>query len=209
MKYTIHQHSKQVIILTEKLIIDVRTREEYYQNHIKDALNIPLHDLHFYHSFLQNKQICVYCNSGTRAEIAHRWLTKENITVEVLPGNWQKDYPRIKNTIISAVNYLEINPDKKEEFQQHMKQLCQKTNEVEGFLGSKLLKISGNSAIGSFLPHQTNIEFTPDRYIIITYWKDKESHNKSHHLKFFKEIYDKLPEYSTQMPYEEFYEILK
>ena len=123
MKYTIHQHSKQVIILTEKLIIDVRTREEYYQNHIKDALNIPLHDLHFYHSFLQNKQICVYCNSGTRAEIAHRWLTKENITVEVLPGNWQKDYPRIKNTIISAVNYLEINPDKKEEYQELLDKL--------------------------------------------------------------------------------------
>ena len=40
MRHTIHQYSKKVIILTEKLIIDVRTREEYYQNHIKDALNI-------------------------------------------------------------------------------------------------------------------------------------------------------------------------
>jgi len=61
----------------------------------------------------------------------------------------------------------------------------------------------------SFLPTDSELDFEPEKYIIITYWRDKESHNNSHNLVFFKEIYNKLPDYSTKMPYEEFYEILK
>ncbi len=72
------------------------------------------------------------------------------------------------------------------------------------------MKISGASGIGSFIKSDLkNIDFKPIKYIIITYWKDKESHEKSHKLGFFKEIYDKLPVYSTKIPYEEFYNVLK
>jgi rhodanese-related sulfurtransferase/quinol monooxygenase YgiN len=194
----------------EKLIIDVRTREEFVQDHIEGALNIPVHDLEFFLDFLQNKQIFVYCNSGVRANLAKKRLAKDHVNVELLAGDWFADYPRIRRSIISAVNYLEIHPDKEDEFQNHIKALCQKTNEINGFLGSKLLKISGVSGIGGFLPADlSRIDVIPHKYIIITYWKDKQSHDNSHKLKFFKEIYTKLPSYSTQMPYEEFYEILK
>ena len=194
----------------QKLIIDVRTREEYVQDHIEGALNIPVPDLDFYLDFLKDKTITIYCNSGVRAKLAKKRLTKEHIKADLLAGDWITDYPRIKHSIISAINYLEIHPDKEIQFQNHIKELCQKTNEINGFLGSKLLKISGISGIGSFLPADlTSMDVTPHKYIIITYWKDKQSHDNSHKLKFFKKIYDTLPSYSIQMPYEEFYEVLK
>ena len=196
--------------MTEKIIIDVRTREEYVKNHIKGALNIALHDLEFNYDFLKNKKVYIYCNSGVRAKIAKKWLRKAHIDSEVLKGNWEKDYSREKRGIISAINYLEIQPSKEKELQENIKILCQKTNEIDGFLGSKLLHISGISGVGSFLPNDlANTKFKPDKYIIITYWRDKEAHNKSHNLKFFKNIYDKLLDYSSKTPYEEFYEILK
>lgn len=196
--------------LSNDMIIDVRTREEYYKNHIKGSINIALHDLKFYSDFLKDKKVQVYCNSGARANIANKWLRRENIDSQVLKGNWEKDYSRVKNSIISAVNYIEIIPGQETNFQKNIKELCQKTNEVKGFLGSKLLKISGISGIGSYLEKDlTNVEIKPEKYIIITYWKDKRSHEESHKLKFFKEIYDKLPEYSSKTPYEEFYEVLK
>lgn len=152
----------------------------------------------------------MYCNSGVRAKLAKKRLTKEHIKADLLPFDWNTDYPRIKHSIMSAVNYLEIHPDKENEFQDNIKQLCQKTNEIDGFLGSKLFRISGISGVGSFLATDlTRLDVKPHKYIIITYWKDKQSHDNSHKLKFFKKIYDTLPSYSVRMPYEEFYEILK
>ncbi len=194
----------------EELIIDVRTREEYAREHIDKAININLHDFEFYIDFLKDKKAKVYCNTGTRAGIAKKILEKEKIDVEILKGDLYKDYKWIKRGIISAVNYLEVKPEKEEKFQENIKKLCQKTNEVKGFLGSKLLRSSGVSGIGSFIKSDLKeTDFKPLKYIIITYWTDKESHEKSHELEFFKEIYDKLPEYSTRIPYEEFYNILK
>lgn len=193
-----------------KLIIDVRTREEYIQDHIQGALNIPVHDLEFYLEFLKDKTVLVYCNTGIRANLAKKILTKEHVSADVLPGDWDAEYHHVQRSIISAVNYLEIHPDKEAEFQANIKQLCQKTNEIDGFLGSKLLRISGISGIGSFLAADlTKVDVIPHKYIIITFWTDKAAHDKSHTLEFFQELYDTLPSFSTQMPYEEFYDILK
>lgn len=196
--------------MNEEIILDVRTREEFAKDHIKGALNIALHDLEFHHGFLKNKKVFVYCNSGVRARLAKKWLQIADIDVDVLVGDWEKDYPREKQGFISAVNFIEVKPGEEKKFQEAMKTLCQKTNEIEGFLGSKLFHLSGVSGVGSFLPHDIeNIPFTPDKYIIVTYWRDKKAHNKSHSLHFFKDIYDQLPKYCSKMPFEEFYEILK
>jgi len=163
------------------MIIDVRTREEYYKDHIEGALNISLHDLKFYFDFLKDKKIFTYCNTGIRSEIAKKLLREEKIDADVLKGDWEKEYNRIKNEIIAAVNYIEINPGQEMDFQKNIKDLCQKTNEVEGFLGSKLLKISGISGIGSYLDKDlTDVKVKPEKYIIITYWKDKKIHEKAH-----------------------------
>ena len=72
-------------MMTEKIIIDVRTREEYVKDHIKGALNIPLHDLEFNHDFLKDKQVSIYCNSGVRAKIAKKWL-KMSILMQMSSG---------------------------------------------------------------------------------------------------------------------------
>ena len=39
------------------LIVDVRSREEYYKSHVKGALNIPLFDLEFCIDFLRDKDV--------------------------------------------------------------------------------------------------------------------------------------------------------
>ena len=49
----------------------------------------------------------------------------------------------------------------------------------------------------------------PKKYIILTYWTSKDVHERSHALPDFYDRYTKLPKYLVQMPYEEFYEILK
>ncbi len=136
--------------MIEKIVIDVRTREEYVKNHIEGALNIALHNLEFNIDFLRDKKVYVYCNSGIRANIAKKWLRTKHIDAYVLKGDWEKDYKREKRGIICAVNYLEIQPEKEKELQDNLKILCQKTNEVDGFLGSKLLCISVVSSVGSF-----------------------------------------------------------
>lgn len=195
--------------MKNELIVDVRTREEYYKEHIKSAINICLHDLAFCIDFLKDKKVLIYCNSGVRAGIAKKILQEKEIDVETIQPGWEKTYTIETNSMISAVNYIELKPKYKEQFLQHIKKLCQMTNEIDGFLGSKLLKISGISGVGSFLASDTTDEFSPDKYIIITYWRDKKAHNDSHQLGFFKEIYDKLPGYCSKNPYEEFYDILK
>jgi len=43
----------------ERLIVDVRTREEFIKEHIKGAINIPLYDLEFYVEFLKNKRVYI------------------------------------------------------------------------------------------------------------------------------------------------------
>ena len=102
-------------------------------------------------------------------EAGKKRLANDRIKAEMLAGNWDADYPRIRRSIISAVNYLEIHLDWEAEFQHHIKELCQKTNEISGFLGSKLLKISGISGIGSFLSGDlTRVDVLLHKYIIIT-----------------------------------------
>lgn len=82
--------------MNEKIIIDVRTREEYAKDHIKGAINIPLHDLESNHESLKNKKVYVYCNSGARAKKAKELLVNKQINAYILKGNWDKDYPREK-----------------------------------------------------------------------------------------------------------------
>lgn len=55
------------------LIIDVRTRQEFAQNHLKDAVNYPLSELEEHISDLKKDQpIVLYCQSGNRSGRALR-----------------------------------------------------------------------------------------------------------------------------------------
>lgn len=58
----------------EHIIIDVRTKEEYEESHIKGSINIPYDELDA--SLDKNKIIFVYCKSGGRSKIAYDTLNK-------------------------------------------------------------------------------------------------------------------------------------
>ena len=58
------------------VVIDVRTKEEYEQGHVKDAINIPYDELDSNLELKKDDIILVYCRSGTRSNIAYNTLKK-------------------------------------------------------------------------------------------------------------------------------------
>ena len=80
-------------------LIDVRTPEEFQEEHIKNSINIPLNILP---NFIENiskikKEIILICRSDNRARIAQNFLDKNNINSRVMIGGimqWQNQkYP--------------------------------------------------------------------------------------------------------------------
>lgn len=194
----------------EKLIVDVRTREEFVKEHIKGAINLPLHDLRFYIDFLKDKDITFCCDTGRRAKMAQEFLAKKGIKSDVIMPEDMKNYEKEKSNIICAVNYVLLREGVKEDFEKSIEELCKATDEMPGFLGGKLLRISGISAIGSGLPSDLrDEEIKPEKYIMITYWESKEAHEKSHRTEVFMNAFKQMPEYLAKMPYEEFYDVLR
>ena len=59
------------------VIIDVRTKDEYEEGHIKNAINIPLDNIDNINNIIDDKEntILVYCRSGRRSAIALETLT--------------------------------------------------------------------------------------------------------------------------------------
>ena len=113
-------------------------------------------------------------------------------------------------SIITAVNYVVVRNGYEKEFEEMVKQLCRETDKMSGFLGSKFFKIDDISAIGSMLPGDLrNEKISPAKYILLTYWESKEAHEKSHVTEIFKKAFEAMPAYLAEMPYEEFYEVLK
>ena len=74
---TITQDEAKEMMKEEKdyIILDVRTKEEYYDNHIEDAINIPLDEIET-STLLKDKDqiIFVYCRSGNRSKQASEIL---------------------------------------------------------------------------------------------------------------------------------------
>ena len=61
------------------IIVDVRTKEEYDEGHLKDALNIPYDEIEE-NIFDKTKTILVYCKSGARSKKAYDSLTRMGYT---------------------------------------------------------------------------------------------------------------------------------
>lgn len=57
------------------IIVDVRTKEEYDEGHVKDATNIPYDEINENNKLDKDKTIIVYCKSGRRSAIAYETLT--------------------------------------------------------------------------------------------------------------------------------------
>jgi len=193
-----------------ELIIDVKTREEYYLNHIEGALNIPVWDLKFYLEFLKDKDIKVYCGPrGKRSKMAVEYLQKQGIKATEIKADELKKYPMIGEPMVCALNYLSVKPGTEKEFEEKVESLCAETMDKDGFIGTKVFKATNISFGGAMIPGEyQEIEIKPTKYIMLTYWKDRESHEAFHKLpqimQGFKEIMPNL----IILPYEEFGEII-
>ena len=193
-----------------EIIIDVRSREEFVREHIKGAFNIPHYDLGFYKEFLSDKKIQLACNTMHRSKIAQERLASMGIEATVLTLDEQEACETEGKTMICALNFISLRPGQEDDFRLQAMQLCRATESMDGFLGSKVLRVSGISAIGSFLPGDLrDVEIEPVKYILVTFWESKEAHEASHKTLQFSEIFEALGRHLAVMPIEEFYEILK
>lgn len=71
------------------IIVDVRTKAEYQQGHIKTSLNIPLNNLSNHYSKLKkDKPIITCCASGVRSAQAKAILTANGFSEVYNGGGW-------------------------------------------------------------------------------------------------------------------------
>lgn len=65
---------KEIMKAKDYIIIDVRTKEEYEESHIKNAINIPYNEIDKDSNIDKDKIIFVYCRSGVRSKTAYDTL---------------------------------------------------------------------------------------------------------------------------------------
>lgn len=71
------------------VILDVRTKAEYQQGHIKGSMNVPLNNLSNHYSKLdKNKTIITCCASGMRSAQAKNILKANGYTEVHNGGGW-------------------------------------------------------------------------------------------------------------------------
>jgi len=193
-----------------KLIVDVRSREEYYKSHVKGAINIPLFDLEYYVGFLKNKDALVYCDSGRRSRMAVENLAQRGVKSTIIPTDELDKYEREGKPMICALNYLSVKPGLEREFEQEAKELCRVTVEMKGFLGSKIFRVSTISYGGSGLQGTyEDINVEPTKYVMLTYWTSKKAHEQFHMEQGILKGFMGLMKYLAIMPYEEYGEIMR
>ncbi len=192
------------------LIIDVKTREEYYLNHIKGSLNIPVWDLEFYVDFLKDKNVKVYCGPrGKRSKMAVKFLKNKGINVEEIPKSELKNYEMTGKPMVCAINYLSVKPGHEKEFEEKVENLCTKTMDKKGFIGTKVFRATNISFGGAMLHGEYDeIEIKPAKYIMLTYWSSRKDHEEFHNLPEIMEGFKEIMPHVSILPYEEFGEII-
>lgn len=78
----------------EYIIIDVRTKEEYNESHIKGSINIPVDEINEKIDLDKDKNILVYCKSGNRSAQAAESLTNLGYNVYDLGAFSSIDLPK-------------------------------------------------------------------------------------------------------------------
>ncbi len=68
-----------------KIILDVRSKEEFDERHVEKAINLPLIELSegnlgLLKDLPKDTEISVYCRSGARSSMAKEILEKEGFT---------------------------------------------------------------------------------------------------------------------------------
>ena len=70
-------------------LLDVRTKEEFAENHIPGAINIPLDELRLHLDELEKKPLHVNCYSGLRSYLACRILSQHGFDCSNLSGGFR------------------------------------------------------------------------------------------------------------------------
>jgi len=193
-----------------KLIVDARSREEYYKSHVKGSLNIPLFDLEYYIDFLKGKEVAIYCDTGRRARMAVEYLSDRGIKAALVPQEDLDKYEKEGKPLLCAINYLSVKPGLEKEFEEKVKELCRVTYGKKGFLGSKIFRVSTISYGGSGLQGTyKDIDVKPTKYVMLTYWASKKAHEEFHKEPDIVEGFMALMKYLSIMPYEEYGEIIR
>lgn len=78
---------EKYIGITNVMIIDIRSPNEYWNGHIPSAVNIPYRDFDNYKSYLsKNDTIILYCERGGTSLVLSRNLSKEGYHVKNIYG---------------------------------------------------------------------------------------------------------------------------
>ncbi len=75
---------KKLLDIKNKVIIDVRSKEEFKQGNVKGSINIPISEIYLKVEEIKalDKAIIVCCASGIRSTKAHTFLLKAGIKSE-------------------------------------------------------------------------------------------------------------------------------
>ena len=79
---------------SEYVIVDVRTKEEYDESHLIEAINIPYDQIDENVGLDKEKTVLVYCRSGNRSSIAYDILEKMGYVVYDLGAFSEIDLPK-------------------------------------------------------------------------------------------------------------------
>ena len=65
--------------LDKKVIVDVRTRPEYAEEHIPGSIHLPLHKISKYQEALSDKEVVFVCRTGQRATKAAQQIPRAQV----------------------------------------------------------------------------------------------------------------------------------
>src|SRR5689334_17781555 len=78
------------LIKNGAVILDVRSKAEYLEGHVKGALNIPIGMLENYvNNLSKDTPIVIICNTGDRSSAARRLLLSHGFTLVYNGGSWK------------------------------------------------------------------------------------------------------------------------
>lgn len=88
---TVEELNKKLDGNEEVIVIDVRSKLQYDEGHIKGALNIPMMKLSIESDDLDmEKEVIVYCNSGKSSSGALLFLEDKGFKVKNLKGGFNE-----------------------------------------------------------------------------------------------------------------------
>jgi len=86
----------KIIETNNYIIVDVRTKEEFAEGHLVDAINIPYDQIDENVVLDKEKTILVYCRSGKRSSIAYKTLENLGFKVYDMGAYSEIDLPKEK-----------------------------------------------------------------------------------------------------------------